>query len=568
MIIDGIAASEHLDSSGEILKISGHDISDLNEGRGVLNWEHNNDSSEDILGSIIFAKKIMKKSECSNDRERLYWDACGTPFVYIKAELFDNVEHPGAIAAAAMIRYYHNKGEKILAGFSIEGSTLERTDNILERSVGRRVALTLRPCNKSAISGVLEDNDIVKKYMNLGAELSNIKTVDVDTFVFEDIEKNNNDPLNELKVAISNLRKTLTAGGYNVAPSQLTGGSALQVENRIKRQRGLPKELKDKLKRAVMGWDRSKPLRDAIKAALPEVSDDYVDHFTELAGELSLKKAAAKNMIRIDPHHSWNTSMDDDQRKLITGLHMDRNAEQFEGIEMDDNVPHPSRTPILRLVNDSDSEVLVKHPWPYEDGHDPAMAGSNYYQLASNYFRLKDNVPVTNHFTHSSLNSKGRNLQAQAYVRGAHTPYHSEWLNTLTTAQNDGSAHKMALMDMILDGDTDRHTGNIIGKDGKIMYIDNGDSLRYTKPATDYPTHYNHPPTNFGIGSDLPHIDAIRWLSDLDPKRLVIQMLGLGIDKDKVKEAVRRLRVLQKSVKRNSNLFQLHDTIHPKKGRE
>ncbi len=121
---------------------------------------------------------------------------------------------------------------------------------------------------------------------------------------------------------------------------------------------------------------------------------------------------------------------------------------------------------------------------------------------------------------------------------------------------------------MILDGDTDRHTGNIIGKDGKIMYIDNGDSLRYTKPATDYPTHYNHPPTNFGIGSDLPHIDAIRWLSDLDPKRLVIQMLGLGIDKDKVKEAVRRLRVLQKSVKRNSNLFQLHDTIHPKKGRE
>src|SRR5690349_16214216 len=101
MIIDGVAASEAIDSSGEILDVSGCDISDLEEGRGVLNYEHKSEndtgaSFADIIGRIVFAKKILKESDCSNDRERFYWSTVKLPFIYIQCELFDQDGHEGA----------------------------------------------------------------------------------------------------------------------------------------------------------------------------------------------------------------------------------------------------------------------------------------------------------------------------------------------------------------------------------------------------------------------------------------------------------------------------------------
>lgn len=189
LMIDGIAASEHLDSSGEILKIDGHDISDLVEGKGVINFEHDN-SAECIIGHIIYAKKIKKKSDCEDGRQEMFWDACKVPFVYIRAELFDDEEHPGAVAAAAMIRYYKKRGLKVLAGFSVEGATLDKDDNVLKRSVGRRVALTLRPCNKSAVSDVYEDpkNKEIKKFMQLDKPIKG-KAYEVSDIIFEDVNK-------------------------------------------------------------------------------------------------------------------------------------------------------------------------------------------------------------------------------------------------------------------------------------------------------------------------------------------------------------------------------------------
>ncbi len=191
MVIDGISASEHLDSSGEVLKIDGHDISDMLEGRAQINWEHNNDSPEDIIGQIIYARKIKKKSDCEDERQEMFWDSCKVPFVYIRAELFDDEEHPGAVAAAALIRYYKNRGIKVQAGFSVEGATLDKQDNVLKRSVGRRCALTLRPCNKSAISDVYEDskNKDLAKFMQINKPIKG-KAYEVSDIIFEDMRKN------------------------------------------------------------------------------------------------------------------------------------------------------------------------------------------------------------------------------------------------------------------------------------------------------------------------------------------------------------------------------------------
>ena len=557
MILDGISASQHIDSSGEVLDIKNHDISDLEEGRGVLNFEHNNDSPDDIIGSIIFAKKIMEKSDCDNDRERMYWDACGTPFVYIKAELFDNEEHPGAVAAAAMVRYYHKRNQKILAGFSIEGSTLEREDNYLKRSVGRRVALTLRPCNKSAISGVYSDepeNTEIKKFMTL-SDNPNVKTVEIDTLLFDEIEKaekTESNLLSELKKSIIELNKTLTAGGYDVAPSQLTGGSALQTEhNATKKQRGLSKELKEKLKRVASEWDGKKPLRDKVKAAMPEVSDYYVDHFTELAEELSLKKGLPQP-IRIDSFHSWDHEANEAQKRLISGLYLD--PEEIK--------PGP-------VKNDEGNLVVIKYPDLESPSNPcPACLASMYYRLASEYFGLGDNVPVTTHFTHKSLNGGSKNIQAQAFIQGVHTPGSIGWLKTLETAKANGTLHKLAIMDMILGADINRCFTNMLGKDGNIINIDNGDSFQYSAAPQYYPPHYTdykdpEGNTEEGIGNEFLHAETLKWLTGLDIKELVSKMLNSGATKKQATIAAKRLKLLQK-VASGKTFYGIHDIIYPK----
>ena len=162
MIIDGVAASEAIDSSGEILDVKGCDTSDFENGVGLLNYEHRGDqaqgaSGNDIVGKIIYSKKIYKKDDCEGKRQEAYWDHVKLPFIYIKARLYDGAEHPGALALAAAIRDAVMHAEPILLRFSIEGTTLKKEGNRLLRTIGRKVALTFKPANKSAISGLISD---------------------------------------------------------------------------------------------------------------------------------------------------------------------------------------------------------------------------------------------------------------------------------------------------------------------------------------------------------------------------------------------------------------------------
>jgi len=162
MIIDGVAASEAIDSSGEILDVKGCDTSDFENGVGLLNYEHRGDqaqgaSGNDIVGKIIYSKKIYKKVDCEGKRQEAYWDHVKLPFIYIKARLYDGAEHPGALALAAAIRDAVMHTEPILLRFSIEGTTLKKEGNRLLRTIGRKVALTFKPANKSAISGLISD---------------------------------------------------------------------------------------------------------------------------------------------------------------------------------------------------------------------------------------------------------------------------------------------------------------------------------------------------------------------------------------------------------------------------
>jgi hypothetical protein len=299
MVLDGIAASEAVDSSGEVLDIKGLDISELVEGRGVLNYEHRGDaangaSANDVIGHITYAKKIFESGDCANDRERTYWNKVQLPFLYIQAELFNNEGHPGAQAAAALIRYYQRRKLPILMRYSIEGNTLDRSGNKLKRAIAKRVAATLKPCNRSCISGVLSDD----------VEISPEKAPDLkDLLRFENDDKKNklggfelefdpvfSDPMGKSAEDVSSeteeteLAKAFEVGGFG-AIGTLTQGSALQAESI-----GRANTIKNQTLAAVRDWRGRGDLRKFLKHRLPDASDEFIQHFADLVNDYQLKK--------------------------------------------------------------------------------------------------------------------------------------------------------------------------------------------------------------------------------------------------------------------------------------
>lgn len=279
MLIDGPITTQTIDSSGEILDLKGLDISDFLEGKATANFEHNNDNPGDVLGWFTYAKKIFKEADCENERQKMFWEKVKTPFLYGVLELLDDENHPGAVAVAAMLRHFKKKNEPVKIGMSIEGSTLERDGHILKRTVGRKVAITLRPCNKQCMLDVMPQEQ-TDSFLNK-MESSKIQSFEIDSPILEEPLYN---LVHDIKKDLENLKKTLTAGMGNAAPSNLTGGSALSVE-------GLDRTTRNTLKSVLRDWDRKTPLRKVVKAALPNLSDKYVDHFVDLAEELSLKKS-------------------------------------------------------------------------------------------------------------------------------------------------------------------------------------------------------------------------------------------------------------------------------------
>lgn len=533
--IDGISTSQVTDSSGELLMIAHHDISDLEEGRGVLNWEHSN-KAEDIIGSIIYAKKILERKDCENDRQRMYYDTVKNPIVYIIGEIWEDEEHAGACAVAAMIRYYHKKGEKLLTSFSVEGATLERDGNILKESIGRRVAITLKPCNHSAIAGLLEDPKIKKIAKSIEAMSQNIDNLfEVDSVILDDAFMPN-DPLLDLHKSIESLNKTLTAGMGNVAPSQLTGGAALAREHISGFDR-------NRIKAAVRDWNRKRPLKEVIKASLPEVSDDYIQHFTDLAEELALKKSTTNKLIRIGSEHSRNPTQNDAQKQLLEGMYVDPKVggKAF-------NPGHSNFSNALhKLKNDAGQDVLMKNP--AKDGFSPeslenAQNASHYYHLASENFGMGKHVPVTNYFFHKDLatqaNQSGIHHQAMEIIPKSKTPLTNDaaWKKAQKTASDDGSLHKLMMMDHIL-GNSDRHLGNLLlHPSGHVMSIDNDNAFghQYNLNQPEYITDHSVP----------LHPEAAKWIKGIDAKKLAGTMLGQGHEPTTIKTAITGLKQYQK----------------------
>ena len=87
-LIHGCAASENIDSAGEIVSIAGLDISSFENG-GPINYEHKSDLPAQIVGRVIKAKKIFSEADCEDDLQLSFWNRCGVPFLYIIGQLLD-----------------------------------------------------------------------------------------------------------------------------------------------------------------------------------------------------------------------------------------------------------------------------------------------------------------------------------------------------------------------------------------------------------------------------------------------------------------------------------------------
>jgi hypothetical protein len=200
-IIDGIAASEHLDSSGESLSIEGMDISSLGGPDSILNWEHGSkEKPSQVVGKVTFARKIMKEKDARNKREAYFWNKIKKPFVYIKAELFDGLGHSGAQDVAAMLKYKNkDKGEdsRLVVGFSIEGGKIEKKGMQVTKSIARDVAITVKPCNKVCDAELIEgdfDDDFLYKNQDWDCEIlfkgeSLTKSTSYRNLIVENIKK-------------------------------------------------------------------------------------------------------------------------------------------------------------------------------------------------------------------------------------------------------------------------------------------------------------------------------------------------------------------------------------------
>jgi diguanylate cyclase (GGDEF)-like protein len=308
MILDGIFSSEAIDSSGEVVKLEGMDISSMEDGESIANYEHKNKDNggdgREIVGRIVYVRKIFNKDDCEDQRQEFWFEKSGgKPYLYGAVRLLDAAGHKGAESLAAQVRDAVKHDDKILVRYSVEGTTLERDSNVIKTSIARQVAITLKPCNKTCFSAIVSDPNAPDGFSKNPQDVlkADLMPADINRKIGGSSEHEGNpivsDSRSDMDRLVSNLRllKTLTAGSYDVAPSSLTGGAALQKEN-------IGSVYKSHIVSAIKDykkpWNKKefkKFLKARLdKAALPEVSDSFLDHFSSIAEDFSIKKSVSK----------------------------------------------------------------------------------------------------------------------------------------------------------------------------------------------------------------------------------------------------------------------------------
>lgn len=309
MLLDAVFGSEAIDSSGEILHVDGADISNLEAGLGQINYEHAEEDKEgasanDWVGRVVYVKKIFDKKDCDNDRQTKFWNELEMPFIYGIVRLYDASGHRGAQSLAAIIRDHAANGEKIIWRWSVEGTTLKTSPDkkqLLE-TVIHNVAMTRKPCNRTAETGVLSDpqapdgfdkapvkveKDFLDDVLKRSEQHFHPNERPLGAYTYIDYHPEIASPdLDTVVKKMETVSKAMTAGSYNAAPGTLTGGAALQREDISNRVRKWAQDAR----KALSKWDGESDLKAHLKHELPEASDQFIDRFKGLVDKWQVGK--------------------------------------------------------------------------------------------------------------------------------------------------------------------------------------------------------------------------------------------------------------------------------------
>lgn len=264
--IKGLASTEHVDQQGEVVKMSGLDITPLQTGKGIFNYDHQK-GPENILG-------VIENAEIKKDG------------LHVEGYLLKNCDRAKHIYN--ILESLKPKDKKRL-GLSVEGKVLKRSLDGKTIAAARidKVALTLDPVNPYTYAEFAKSLEAIETdlnkpivntvgYVKVDIGENDLKLPDYEvisnpntsaTLVqITKLEDNNNDysfTKDELKEIIeytvnntiektleiyNDIQKGLSAGDYNVAPSQRTQGAALAKESLCGKKK---KKLKDKIKSLV-----------------------------------------------------------------------------------------------------------------------------------------------------------------------------------------------------------------------------------------------------------------------------------------------------------------------------
>jgi hypothetical protein len=223
LVIDGVAGSSDRDSTGEVLALSGADISEMVK-RGLYNDNHSTGIAN-TLGKITEAKKLLKESDAVTPRQKMYWEKYKRPILYVKGYLFSDGDHPGVKAAIATMQTFEKMGDGKM-GMSVEGKVVDRGPNgLLKESIIRNVALTLTPANPNTEAHIIGEAPMAKSVTP--------RTIAMDSFSIYEADLDGLEKVASKLDSIADMFKALSAGyGATGAPSGRSGGAALTPESR------------------------------------------------------------------------------------------------------------------------------------------------------------------------------------------------------------------------------------------------------------------------------------------------------------------------------------------------
>lgn len=227
--IRGLASTEGVDLQGEVVKQDGLDISALQQGFGLFNFDHEK-GPENLIGAIDKAEKS------SNG-------------LMVEGYLFKH--QPRAVAFYNVLNSLKEK-DRHRVKMSIEGKIIKRAgDNgkIIANAKVDKVALTVDPVN-------------TETYVEICKSLSAIENGSEDVEDSKPVITDNSRLRNFIKLRI--LFKALQAGiGYTGAPSDMSGGGVLTSES-------LDREIKD-----LKSLDDSDEFKSLVTSIAKKVSDQF-----------------------------------------------------------------------------------------------------------------------------------------------------------------------------------------------------------------------------------------------------------------------------------------------------